>query len=208
MQASGQPDAVLASEAQNGNRSAFDQLVVRHKERLFRIVRQYVGNSDDALDVLQETFVAAWAGLDRYDRARDFGAWLRTIALNKCRDFSRRQAVRRNVLRLFSLSNMRDIAMRSAELSEEAEQLETRRLQALDAAIAALPASYKEPLVLTAFGGLTHEEAAEQLGTTAKAIEMKLRRARQRLAEAIKAGVAAEPESAEISASFARDKGS
>ena len=53
-------------------------------------------------------------------------------------------------------------------------------------AVVELPNFYKEPLVLTLVGGLSHQEAAEQLNTTAKAIEMRTRRARQKLADALK----------------------
>ncbi len=187
MAAPEQLDAVLASEAQNGNRRAFDQLVVRHKAQIYRIARHYVGNAEDALDVSQDTFVAAWLGLKRYDAARDFGAWLRTIALNKCRDFGRRQTVRRSVTRLFALLDIRDSAVQSAESLAEQAQEETARLRALDAAIAALPAPHKEILVLTTFAGLSHQEAAQQLGTSVKAVEMKVRRAKQRLEEILNA---------------------
>ncbi len=187
MAATEQSDAVLAVEAQNGNRRAFDQLVVRHKPQIYRIARHYVGNAEDALDVSQDTFVAAWLGLKRYDAARDFGAWLRTIALNKCRDFGRRQTVRRSVTRLFALLDTRDSAIPSADLLAEQAQEETARLQALDAAIAELPAPQKEVLVLTTFAGLSHQEAAQQLGTSVKAVEMKVRRAKQRLEEILNA---------------------
>lgn len=190
MEAAEQPDAVLAGEAQNGNRRAFDQLVVRHKAQIYRIARHYVGNVDDAFDVSQDTFVAAWLGLKRYDAARDFGAWLRTIALNKCRDFGRRQTVRRSVTRLFAMLDIRDSAAPSADALAEQAQEETARLRALDAAIAELPASHKEVLVLTTFAGLSHQEAAQQLGTSVKAVEMKIRRAKQRLEEILKAPVA------------------
>jgi RNA polymerase sigma-70 factor (ECF subfamily) len=63
--------------------------------------------------------------------------------------------------------------------------VEALRLQKLDAAIAALPGFYKEPLLLTAVSGLTHLEAAALLKTTPKAVEMRLRRARQQLARTI-----------------------
>ncbi|MBY0512220.1 MAG: RNA polymerase sigma factor [Rhodospirillaceae bacterium] len=186
MERSEQSDAVLALKAQNGSRQAFDHLVLRHKTQLFRIARHYVGNSDDASDILQETFVAAWLALKRYDSNRNFATWLRTIALNKCRDFSRRQNVRRNILRFFSILDVREASAPSAEANLEREQTENQRLLALDAAIATLPPTYKQALILTAFAGLSQQEAAVQLGTSAKAIEMKVRRAKQRLEEAVK----------------------
>lgn len=182
MEASEEPDAVLAGEAQNGNRRAFDQLVTRHRAQIYRIARHYIGNAADALDIVQDTFVAAWLGLRGYDAARDFGTWLRTIALNKCRDFGRRQAVRRKVTRLFGLLDVSETEP-SADVVAEHAQTATERLQALDRAIALLPAAQKEVLVLTAFAGLSQQEVAAQLQTSVKSVEMKVRRAKQRLEE-------------------------
>jgi RNA polymerase sigma factor CnrH len=187
MAAPDQPDAVLANEAQNGNRRAFDQLVVRHKAQIYRIARHYIGNASDAHDIVQDTFVASWLGLRSYDTTRDFRAWLRTIALNKCRDFVRRQAVRRNVTRLFGLLDVREATAPGADVAAAEAQAETERLQALDRAIATLPAAQKEVLVLTVFAGLSQQEAAAQLKTSVKSIEMKVRRAKQRLEEILKA---------------------
>lgn len=183
MAAPEQPDAVLAIEAQNGNRQAFDQLVIRHKAQIYRISRHYIGNESDAFDIVQEAFVAAWLGLKRYDTTRDFGAWLRTIALNKCRDLARRQAVRRKITRLFGLLDVRETSEPSPDIAAEQAHSEAARLQALDRAISLLPAAHKEVLVLTAFAGLSQQEAAAQLGTSVKAVEMKIRRAKQRLEE-------------------------
>lgn len=183
MTAAEQSDAVLAIEAQNGSRRAFDQLVIRHKAQIYRIARHYIGSSSDALDIVQECFVAAWLGLARYDAARDFGSWLRTIALNKCRDFGRRQATRRKVTRLFGLLNVRETSEQSPDIAAEQAEASADRLRALDRAIAALPAAQKEVLVLTAFAGLSHQDVAAQLGTTVKSVEMKVRRAKQRLEE-------------------------
>lgn len=181
-----QPDAVLATEAKNGNRRAFDKLVTRHKEQIYRIARHYIGNGADAMDIMQDAFVAAWLGLKTYDPSRDFGAWLRTIAMNKCRDFARRQAVRRKVTRLFGILDIREPTEQSADVVAEQLEQSNSRYQALDRAIAALPTAHKEVLVLTSFAGLSHQEVATQLGTTVKAVEMKVRRAKQRLEEILK----------------------
>lgn len=179
-------DAVLAAEAQNGSRQAFDQLVLRHKTQIFLIARHYVGSTQDAFDIVQDTFVAAWLGLQRFDVSRDFGAWIRTIALNKCRDFGRRQTVRRSVMRLFARLDTREMSVPSADIAAERTDSENRRLRALDEAIASLPAAHKEVLILTSFAGLSQQEAAKQLGLTVKAVEMKVRRAKQRLEEILR----------------------
>jgi RNA polymerase sigma factor (sigma-70 family) len=173
-------DEALASEAKAGDRAAFDALVRRHKNAIQGLCRRYLGNADDAYDVLQDAFAAAWLGLARYDPSRAFGPWLRTIALNKCRDFGRRRSVRRLLLSAFRRE--------PAPATEPRESAETddRRLARLDKEIAALPSAYKEVLILTALGGLSHQQAAEELGLSAKAVEMRVYRAKKRLAERMK----------------------
>lgn len=178
----GVPDEGWALLAQAGDPRAFDRLVGRYKEPLYRFIRRYVGNQTDAQDVLQESFIAAWVGLARYDAARPFAPWLRTIALNKCRDWGRRQAVRRLFLGRWAV----EIAVMTDDCADSPDSESTpteEMLRRLDQAIARLPASLKEPLLLTTTLGMSHEEAAAILEITAKSVEMRLYRARGRLRE-------------------------
>lgn len=179
------PDETLASLAQQGDQVAFDTLVRRHKLPLYHFVRRYIGQSDDAYDVLQDTFIAVWRALRRYDRTRPFLPWLRTIALNKCRDFSRRQGVRRLLTRALAIEDPPDKKTDPFELETQNDAQEAERLQRLDQAIAGLPAIYKEPLLLTTVAGLSQKEAAALLKISVKALEMRLYRARQKLAETV-----------------------
>lgn len=173
-------DEQIAAAARDGRRDAFELLVRRHKADLYRFVRRYVGQGDDAYDILQDCFVSAWMGIARYDPARPFLAWLRTIALNKCRDFARRQKVRRLFLKAFAAEADSGDGLSQEESSPDPGD-EARRLYRLDQAISRLPAFYKEPLLLITVSGLSHIEAAAELKTTPKAIEMRLYRARRKI---------------------------
>ena len=177
-------DTALALQAQAGDRHAFELLVQRYKGPLYRFARRYVGTDDDAYDIVQDAFISAWMALKRYDRNKNFSTWLRAIALNKCRDLGRRQAVRRRLRGMVGFFE----SIRQAEQAEPDpgdDLREAERLRRLDTAIAELPSFYKEPLLLTTVGGLTQEDAAKQLGTTTKAIEMRIRRAKKRLDAAL-----------------------
>lgn len=169
-------DDELLRRAARGERQAFDQIVQRHKGTIYAFVRRYIGDGDDAYDVLQNTFVSAWQSLGKFDLKRPFLPWLRTIALNKCRDFGRRATVRR-----FLLQSKIAEPEETVPDPDEATQEETR-LKRLDRAILSLPPFYREALLLTALSGLSHAEAAEILKTTAKAVEMRVRRARKHIA--------------------------
>ena len=172
-------DARLVEAALAGDNNAFSTLMSRHKEGLYRFVRAYVGDAEEARDLVQEAFVAAWTRLPSFDRTRSFPIWLRRIALNKCRDWSRRRKVRRFFYSAATLDHADQV--RTSPAPHDHELSPESQLAALDAAIAALPRTLKEPLLLTVYEQLSHEEAASLLGVTAKAIETRIYRAKQAL---------------------------
>ncbi len=176
-------DELLAPLAADGDTRAFALLMTRHKDGLYRLARRYVGNSDDAFDIVQQSFLAAWQALGRYDPARRFDTWLRAIALNKCRDHGRRVKVRQVLMfsqRVFSQNLVID-----PQLDADTRWIADQALDALDRAIAMLPRALKEPLLLTAFEGLTQAEAGQTLGISAKAVETRVYRARRALMAAL-----------------------
>lgn len=174
-------DGELAALALAGRQEAFAELMRRHREPIFRLVRGYVGDADDALDLVQECFTSAYLNLDRYDQSRPARPWLSRIAINKCRDRARRRAVRRLLLgdaaQAKAASEVPDPAPQPSDAVADREELEL-----LWTAIAALPASLKEPLVLRTIEGLSQAETAEVLGISEKAVETRLYRARSKLA--------------------------
>jgi RNA polymerase sigma-70 factor (ECF subfamily) len=87
-------DAELVRRARAGEERAYTLLMRRHKEALYRFARRYTGDSDEAYEIVQLTFISAWQALARFDTGRAFDTWLRAIALNKCRDKARRAKVR------------------------------------------------------------------------------------------------------------------
>jgi len=173
-------DGDLASLALAGQQAAFSALMKRHSAAVFRIARHHCG--DGALDITQQTFIAAFAALSRYDRARPFAPWLARIALNKCHDWARRRKVRR----LFSLSLPEQPIAIDPALPADTALADQQELARTMAAIAALPARLKEVLVLCAIEGMPHSEVGAVLGITAKAVETRLYRAREKLREALR----------------------
>lgn len=176
-------DGSLVAAALAGEQNAFSVLVRRHKEKVYRFVRSYVADADEAYDLTQEAFAAAWLALARYDKDRPFPAWIKRIALNKCRDWARRRAVRRFFFGAESIETSPDIGAAAADPNDETLQ---RNLTRLDSAIAALPAGLKEPLLLTAISGMSHHDAARVLNLTTKAVETRVYRAKVALARALR----------------------
>jgi RNA polymerase sigma factor (sigma-70 family) len=180
-------DQALTARAVKGDQAAFAVLMRRHKGWLYRFIRRYVGEAEDAYDVVQESFASAWIALSRYDPHRPFDVWLRRIALNKCRDRARKAAVRRVLFGFAGAPENRPEVADPAPAADEAAA-SRRALARLEAAIASLPRGLKEPLVLTALEGMSHKEAGDVLGLNAKAVETRVYRARKQLALTLERG--------------------
>lgn len=177
-------DPELASLAQAGRESAYRELMVRHRDAVFRLARTYAGDPDEALDLTQEAFIAAFVALDRYDGERPFRPWLLRIALNKCRDWSRRRAVRRFFA--FASPLVEADAIPDPAADPEIQTGDTRELARVQNAISRLPAGLKGPLILTAIEGLSQAEAAAALELSEKAVEVRIYRARKKLDEMLR----------------------
>lgn len=176
-------DGELAALTLAGRQPAFAEIMHRHHAAIFRLVCGLVGNAEDALDLTQDCFVSAFSHLRKYDGARPLRAWLSRIAINKCRDWRRRQRVR---LLFTSGSELSDDPIEqvadeapSAHASAESKM----EVERLTAAIGTLPATLREVLLLRTVEGLSQSEAANALSISGKAVETRLHRARVRLAE-------------------------
>jgi RNA polymerase sigma factor CnrH len=173
-------DAELVRLSLNGADEAFSRLLDRHGQHLRRLIARRLRDSEDVRDVLQDTHLAVWRGLQSYDARRPFEAWVTSIALNKCRDWARHRSV------LFGL-----LARMQAEAAHTGPSIEERSAESiaigrecmrnLARALDELPPPLREPLVLTTLEELPQAAVARELRLTRKAVEMRVRRARERL---------------------------
>ena len=180
-------DGELATLSIAGRQAAFAEIVRRYQLPVFRLARACVGEPDEALDLVQETFVAAHQALPRYDGQRAMKAWLSTIAINKCRDWARKRTVRR----FFSFAapiDHRAEAVVDDQVAIDDGAADRQELDRVTAAISTLPMNLKEALVLRTIEGLSQAETAEVLGISQKSVETRLYRARLRLLEKLGAG--------------------
>lgn len=174
------PDGELAARALAGQDAAFAAIVARYKAPLHHLVARLTGDEDEAVDIVQEAFIAAHGALRRYDPERPMRAWLTRIAVNKARDWRRRQVVRRLISAVLP-----DDAVAIPDDSPAVDRIvgDRAELRRVQAAIARLPARLREILVLRTMEELSQAEAADVLGISQKAVETRLYRARARLAE-------------------------
>lgn len=172
-------DGALATRSIAGDSRAFAELVRRHKQFLYGLTVRLVGNPDDALDLVQEAFVSAHGALRRYDPDRPMRTWLARIAINKARDWQRKERVRAVLRGVFPIGESAALAADQASVeqtvSDRAELADVRRR------IAQLPTKLREVLVLRTIEGMAQTEVAQTLGISEKAVETRLYRARRRL---------------------------
>lgn len=173
--------------AAGGDERAFTELITASKGALFRFVLRYVSDEDEALDILQESYAAAWRAIGRYDPARPFEIWLRSIAVNKCRDWGRRRRVRRLVRGVIGLDAPEAARVGDDRPGADEQLSDRRRLDQVARAIRDLPDGLKAPLLLATLEGRSHAEIGAILGLSPKAVELRVARARRKLHDALDA---------------------
>lgn len=172
-------DRELAALAGTGRDDVYRELLARYKAPVFRLIRHHVGDADEAMDLTQESFVAAFAALGRYDGERPFRIWVSRIALNKCRDWARRRAVRSFFTRALPIDTAHHVAIDGPGPDVEAGDRE--ELARVQKAMAGLPQNLREVLVLRGVEELSQAETAELLKVSEKTVETRLYRARAKL---------------------------
>jgi RNA polymerase sigma factor CnrH len=180
-----EPDNVLALRSAEGDDRAFKVLVKRHAGGLAQAARSFGLPETDIDDVVQETFVAAWRALDDYDQSRPFRAWLFSVGLNKMRDLYRFRKVRHFLFGALDFDHSGLPPIEDERPGPEREVAARRELALVTRTLDRLPRDQREAIVLTAIVGLSQPEAAQALGVTTKALEGRISRARERLAQLI-----------------------
>lgn len=171
-------DEALFARILAGEGDAFDLLVVRWRDRVVDLAHLLTGDRDAAEDIGQEVFLRLFRRPDAYDPSRPFAAWICTVARNLCHDRFRRETTRTRYQHEAALHRgFGPVPVASPPESAAAAEAEAR----LRAAIAALPARFREAYVLCAVRGLSYEEAARVCGCPTKTVSTRLARARKRL---------------------------
>ncbi len=168
-------DKELVERSLRGDAQAFEGLVNRYQEPVYRVVRRFLGNREDALEISQETFARAYQKLQTFDLSRKFSTWIFTVAANLARDVLRRKKRRPEVLETEMLHSLPggERPERTASMREEAERLR--------AAVETLSEEKRMAVVLRYFEGLPIAEISEITRTEVSTLKVRLFRARKEL---------------------------
>ena len=175
----------ISRGCKQGIASAQRELFDRYSPQLMAVIYRYVGDDDDAKDVLQETFISAFASIQRFtwEGEGSLRAWLNRIAVNMSLNFLREKK---------RLSASAQPVEALGDPPDEHDGATAQEVNGIDAGtimemVAELPDGYRTVFNLYCLEGYSHQQIAEQLGISEKTSSSQLARAKALLARKIKA---------------------
>lgn len=178
------PDEALVGWAQKGDTEAFEELVHRHRDKIYARAMMMMRNEDEALDLSQEAWVKSWQRLHQFQGDSSFATWMTRIVINLCLDQIRRQ----KKMRAESIEQIEEEAggverQMPVEHVNPIEGLEKEELRKrIDEAMGKLTEAHRTVLVLHEFQGMEYKEIARKVGISIGTVMSRLFYARRRMA--------------------------
>jgi RNA polymerase sigma-70 factor (ECF subfamily) len=186
-------DAALVASWRRGELSSFEALVRKHQKRMLNIAFRITGNYEDACEVAQDAFVAAFRGIDSFRGASRFTTWLTSITINLSRN-QRQQAKRRNHAYSLNTSSknedcgpVHEQPSSAPSVLEQLERLDLR--EKLQTCIEALAAEFREAIVLRDLQDFSYDEMCAILKVRQGTVKSRLFRAREMVKDCLKRAV-------------------
>jgi RNA polymerase sigma-70 factor (ECF subfamily) len=173
-------DNPIIDQVRAGNQAAFAALVACYEKPVYHLCLRMLGETGDAEDAAQETFLRAYLQIATYDPARPFKTWLMAIASHYCIDRLRRK--RTTLLSLDDEPVVQVLSLRCPARSPEELAVAGEQAQRVQRALTRLPAETRTVVTLRYWGEFTCEEIAAMTGASVNAIKSRLHRARAALA--------------------------
>lgn len=180
-------DAELVLFAKDGDTRAFDELVRRYQDKVFRLSFKILRHEDDASEAVQDAFLSAFRGLKNFKAESTFSTWLYRIATNAALMKYRRRRDGHVSYEQSQGANEDAEPMAIADWSSQPldELLDTETREILSHEVDRLPANEREVFVLRDIMEQSNEEVAKELGLSVAAVKSRLHRARVHLRDRI-----------------------
>lgn len=172
-------DSDLVATAARGADGCFEELVRRYQRPISAYVYRMVGNYESALDLTQEIFIKVYSSLRRYRAEFKFSTWIYKIAHNSAIDHLRRNATREQSLLIGHEGEQFELPLECGRLSPEQESERKERRGEIESVVRALPASYRELVILRHSQDLSYEEIVDVTGLPLGTVKNRLFRARE-----------------------------
>lgn len=177
-------DNELVEAAKSGDMAAFEELVARHRDKIYARAFSMMRNEDEALDLSQEAWVKSWQRLQQFHGESSFGTWMTRIVINLCLD----QLRRRKRQRTESIEEMdeesggveRQMPVVNVNPTERLERGELRKR--IDHALSQLSNEHRTVLVLHEFEEMEYKEIAKTMQCSIGTVMSRLFYARRKMA--------------------------
>ena len=189
----GQPDTEIVRRVRAGEHAAFEILMRRHNQRVYRVVRAVLKEEADVEDVMQQAYVNAFTHLHQFEQRSQFSTWLIRIALHEA--CNRRRKRHRTQTTAWKSSDVDDDqgelmdTLTSPEADPERQAYAQELHRVLEAAVDTLPEAYRTVFMLREVEGLSTSETGQGLGLGEEAVKTRLHRARAMIRRAVTARI-------------------
>jgi RNA polymerase sigma factor (sigma-70 family) len=169
----------LIERCLKGDQLAWEQVVRQHWRKVFNLAYKFVGRHDEAEDLTQDIFLKIFRALHTFDRRANFQTWLISISRNFCIDHYRsirkeRETIARDV-------NAADLMPVSRERGPHGQLEQSDLRQLIKQALAELPSSLRQAVVLRDLQEFSYQEIADQLGLPEGTVKSRINRGRLEL---------------------------
>lgn len=171
-------DYALIRAIQSGDMVAFNTMVDRYKNRLMNVIGRMLSSTEEAEDVVQETFVRVYQHRQSFNFQHCFSTWIYTIALNLARNELRKR-------KKFKFLEISDMQGNEAEIAVDPE-IPNNFPKLLERAVKDLPEKYRAAFILRDVQELAYNEVAVVLDVPLGTVKSRVNRARQMLRERLK----------------------
>jgi RNA polymerase sigma-70 factor, ECF subfamily len=184
-------DEELVARARAKDFGAFEQLLDRYEDKIFRLAYRFVRNETEAKEVLQDTFLSIWRKLDTFKGDAQFGSWLYRVAANtalmRLRAQRRHPEISTEELPVGYLDNYGQLPPPGENWAKRPDdELQSEELRRhIQSAVDGLPEIYRTVFLLRDVEGLSTEETGEILGISVPTVKTRLHRARIALRDTI-----------------------
>ena len=177
-------DKSLVQAAQKGDMGAFEELVARHRDKIYARAYSMMRNEEEAIDLSQEAWVKSWQRLKQFQGESSFGTWMTRIVINLCLDQLRRHKRQRaesiEAMDEESGGVERHMPVVTVNPTEGLERVELR--QRIDQALSQLSHAHRTAIVLHEFEGLEYKEIAKAMECSIGTVMSRLFYARRKMA--------------------------
>jgi RNA polymerase sigma-70 factor (ECF subfamily) len=181
-------DEELIIRFQEGDEEAFVVLVRRFKDPLTNYVYRFLGELDEANDIVQETFLRLYKHRNSYNQVGKFSTWLYTIASNLAKSELRRGGRRHNysLNDLYAGGGEREWDILDPELTPDSQVDTSIKLRMVQQALMEISSTYREVVILRDIQNMTYEEIAEITGLELGTVKSRINRGRAQLQDLLR----------------------